>query len=172
MDLEFSQQGFQSSSTVPLHYVFLGSPRSPLCLLGQIAAPIQVLWILSQFMRHLQEHCCLYSDINALEMIQHYKSSLLQQRAQQWILAHIGFPRSIQLNLDGHQHTIQVLQPVTVKELESAETQLVGHGCHVIVTHQGNRLPPWSQLHEGELYTSSSSSSQAHHINDCTAPKC
>ena len=71
VDLEFSQQGLQSSSTVPLHYVFLGSPRSPLCLLGQIAAPIQVLWILSQFMRHLQEHCCLYSDINASSQAHH-----------------------------------------------------------------------------------------------------
>ena len=46
--------------TVPLDYNFVGTPRSALCLLGQIAAPLQVLWLLSQLVSHLQEHFCLH----------------------------------------------------------------------------------------------------------------
>ena len=46
---------------------------------------------------------CLHSGINTIEMIQRYKSSLLQQRAQRWILTHMSLPRSIQLEMEGCQ---------------------------------------------------------------------
>eukprot|EP00435_Cladocopium_sp_Y103_P036087 s3001_g9.t1 len=99
--------------TVPLHYVFPGAPRSALCLLGQIAAPLQVLWLQSQFLAHLQDHYWLHSGINALEMIQLYKNGLLQQRAQRWILARMSLPRTLQVQLDELHHDIQVRSPVT-----------------------------------------------------------
>ena len=42
--------------TVPLNINFPASMRTALCLLGQIAAPMQVMWIQSQFLAHIQEH--------------------------------------------------------------------------------------------------------------------
>ena len=92
--------------TVPLNYTYLGSARDALCLLGQIAAPLQVLWLQSQLMAHLQTNFWLSSSINALEMVQQYKYSLLQQRAQTWVLQCMSMPRTIHLQMDQVMHNI------------------------------------------------------------------
>lgn len=138
--------------TVPLNYTYLGSARDALCLLGQIAAPLQVLWLQSQLMAHLQTNFWLSSSINALEMVQQYKYSLLQQRAQRWVLQCMSMPRTIHLQMDQVMHNITVNSPVTVRELEQAESKLAGHGFYVVVTQAQHRLPPWCQLHAGATY--------------------
>eukprot|EP00435_Cladocopium_sp_Y103_P024988 s2118_g6.t1 len=138
--------------TVPLDFGFQGTPRSALCLLGQIAAPLQVLWLQAQFLAHLHNHFWLSTPINPHEATTTYKWSLVRQRVQRWILANMYRPRSIQLSLDGHLHQIQVREPVTVWSLERAETELVGRGHYAIVSQHGYRLPPWCQLHTGETY--------------------
>lgn len=138
--------------TVPLTYKFPTSMRAALCLLGQIAAPMQVLWIQSQFVAHLQESFWLTSKLQPLALLHQYKHGLLQQRLQRWTLASMDLPRQLHLELDEVQTNITVRSPTTAVEVERAETQMIGRGFYVIVTQHGQRLPPWCQLHAGERY--------------------
>ncbi|CAL1131104.1 unnamed protein product, partial [Cladocopium goreaui] len=54
--------------------------------------------------------------------------------------------------MDQVMHNITVNSPVTVRELEQAESKLAGHGFYVVVTQAQHRLPPWCQLHAGATY--------------------
>eukprot|EP00435_Cladocopium_sp_Y103_P056110 s2860_g18.t2 len=138
--------------TVPLDYVFPPSQRAALCLLGQLAAPLSVLWIQAQFLAHLQEHFWLQTSLDPLQLLQQYKTGLLQQRLHRWTLASMDLPRRISVSLDGIITPIAVCSAVTVGDLEQAETKLLGWGHYVIVTCDHQRLPPWCLLHEHVLY--------------------
>eukprot|EP00435_Cladocopium_sp_Y103_P035368 s1388_g9.t1 len=138
--------------TVPLDFHFPGPPRTALSLLGQIAAPLQVMWLQAQLLAHLQEHFWLGTLIDPYSIIQEYKSALLGQRAQRWRLHSMQLPRHLTVTLDATSLQILVQSPTTAGELERAETALIGDGQYVIVTQHGHRLPPWSQLHSGEHY--------------------
>jgi hypothetical protein len=138
--------------TVPLTYVFPEPPRTALCLLGQIAAPLQVLWLQSQLIAHLQEHFWLSTSVDPVVMIQNYMNALLEQRLHRWTLASMYLPRSISVTMDGLQTDIKVCSPVVVRELEHAESALIGDGYYVIVKYRDCRLPPWCHLQEGVQY--------------------
>eukprot|EP00435_Cladocopium_sp_Y103_P015125 s2116_g3.t1 len=138
--------------TVPLSFAFPSTPRVALCLLGQIAAPLQVLWIQSQFLAHLQEHFWLCTRVQPLEIIHHYKTGLLRQRAQRWRLASMFLPRSIQVQTEDSVTTISISAPTTVAELAQAESKLIGAGYTVRIQQHSQRLPPCCQLHAGERY--------------------
>ena len=138
--------------TLPLHYRFTCSPRSALCLMGQIAAPLQVHWLQAQLMAHLQEHFWLHTEIQPQMQILHFKQELILQSFQRWTLARMLLPRSLTVQLDGAHCDVKVTTPITAGELAKAESELIGIGHYVIVLQDGQRLQPWIQLHEGVTY--------------------
>ena len=138
--------------TVPLDFHFPEPPRTALCLLGQIAAPAQVLWLQSQLLAHLQQHFWIVTELSPQHILQNYLAGLMQQCAQRWTLARMFLPRSIQVSMEGIASMIQVSSPITVHELEHAETALIGHGYYVTVHHHDQRLPGWCKLHGGIHY--------------------
>eukprot|EP00435_Cladocopium_sp_Y103_P026257 s555_g6.t1 len=138
--------------TVPLDFCFPASQRAALCQLGQIAAPLQVLWLQSHLLAHLQQHFWLSTSLQPLDLIQSYKHGLLLQRLQRWILASMDLPRQLQLQLDGTIMDVVVHTPVTAADVERAETALIGRGHYVTVWQNGFRLPHWCQLHPGAIY--------------------
>jgi len=138
--------------TVPLDFQFPPQVRTALCLLGQIAAPLQVLWIQSQLLAHLQEHYWVCPSIQPLEMLHNFKHAHLTQRAQRWKLASMSLPRTIQITLEDTTCSITLRAATTVAELERAESMMIGHGHYVVVKQYDQRLPPWCQLHAHETY--------------------
>eukprot|EP00435_Cladocopium_sp_Y103_P044798 s2183_g12.t1 len=139
--------------TVPLDFHFPGSPRTALCLLGQIAAPLQVLWLQAQLLSHLQEHFWFFSCIDPMHQLRLHTLELRDQCLHRWTLGRMFLSRQICTNLEGHISTFMVRQPICVKELETAESLLIGSGYYVTVHNDQGRLPPWSLLHEGIEYT-------------------
>ena len=138
--------------TVPLTFKFPEPPRAALCLLGQIAAPLQVLWLQSQLLAHLQEHFWLHTNINPQEQIRDYMLALLEQRLHRWTLARMYLPRVLRMELDGAIGEVAVHHPITAGELEQAETKLIGRGYYVIVMYQAQRLHPLCRLQAGVCY--------------------
>lgn len=138
--------------TMPLNYHFTCSPRSALCLLGRIAAPLQVHWLQAQLMAHLQEHFWLHTELQSMMQVAQFKQALLLQRLQRWTLASMSSPRTLQLQMEDTITNVKVVTPMTAGELAHVETALIGSGHYVIVLLHGQRLPPWAQLHEGVTY--------------------
>ena len=138
--------------TVPLQYRFPEPPRAALCLLGQIAAPLQVLWIQAQFLTHLHEHHWIDTCIDPIQAVMDFKYGLIHQCAQRWILISMDLPRTLGVTFEGTTSTIRVHTPVTAGDVERAETTLIGDGYYVILTLHSCRLPSWCQLHEGVPY--------------------
>ena len=85
--------------TVLVDFIFPEPPRTALCLLGEIAAPAQVLLLQAQVLPHLQCHFQLTSEICPNLIVQQYMAGLMQQCAHRWTLArmYMPMPRQIQL---------------------------------------------------------------------------
>ena len=121
--------------TVPPTYQFPMPPRAALSLLGQIAAPLQVLWIQSHILAGLQQqHHWGHTIIDpalAIRAFQHGLKAYAFNTPSQFL------PREIQLCIEGTDelHSIKIASPITVGQLMTAEKTLAGCGHYVIVTH-------------------------------------
>eukprot|EP00435_Cladocopium_sp_Y103_P073302 s64_g43.t1 len=141
--------------TVPPTYCFPMPPRSALSLLGQIAAPLQVLWIQSHVLAGLQQHFWGWTGIEPLKLLRIYQEELRGHAFTRWITPSMSQPREIHLQLAGQDqlYVIKIETPVTVGALIAAEKNLAGWGHYVIVTHQGHRLHRDVLLLPGVVYT-------------------
>ena len=128
--------------TVPPTYRFPMPPRAALSLLGQIAAPLQVLWVQAHILAGLQQHFWGWTRIAPCQVIYTYQCALAAHALTRWITPSMYHPRMIQLYLEDMDiwHEIKIDTPVTVGQLLAAEKSLSGWGHYAIVTHQGNRL--------------------------------
>eukprot|EP00438_Fugacium_kawagutii_P035023 Skav226643 [mRNA] locus=scaffold1097:87671:91891:+ [translate_table: standard] len=141
--------------TVPLKYKYPMSPRAALCLLGQIAAPIQVLWIQSHIMAGLQVHHWGWTAIDPIQMIRMLQHELRFDAFTKWTTRSMYQPRHIRLQLEHEDQILDVKidTPVTVRDLMMAEKQCGDWGHYVVVLHQGCRLSAETQLIPGVIYT-------------------
>eukprot|EP00438_Fugacium_kawagutii_P015539 Skav211012 [mRNA] locus=scaffold134:43576:44772:+ [translate_table: standard] len=73
--------------TVPQEYVFDMEHREALCLLGQLASPLQVLWIQAHFMRHVQRDTLGVSHVDPLASILDFQQTLLRSVQALWVTA-------------------------------------------------------------------------------------
>lgn len=140
--------------TVPPSYVFPLEPRAALTLLGQIAAPLQVLWMQAHALQSLQQHYWGQTCISPMRVIEHMQNDLVAHAFMRWITPTMYQPRQVALHIEGadNAHSIRITSPTTVRELLHAERQLAGWGHYVIVMVNGQRLHPDVQLQPGILY--------------------
>eukprot|EP00435_Cladocopium_sp_Y103_P025045 s2451_g6.t1 len=108
--------------TVPPSSAFPMPPRAALSLLGQIAAPLQVLCVQHHILASLQQHFWGWTDISPMRAIELLQEGLVAHSFMQWIT------RQISIHLDDHSihHEITINTPVTVGELMRAEKSLAG----------------------------------------------
>eukprot|EP00438_Fugacium_kawagutii_P035740 Skav229334 [mRNA] locus=scaffold2596:57032:62763:+ [translate_table: standard] len=128
--------------------------RSALCLLGQIAAPLQVLWIQAQIISGYQQHFWGETSISPLDQIAFYKHELCLHAFTRWITPTMFTPRTIQVQLEGEETVmnVQIQEPTTVSDLQMAEKRCGNWGDYTIVKHMGIRLPSKMQLFPGVVY--------------------
>ena len=137
---------------IPQTVLHLSDLRAALCLIGQVASPLQSLWVFS----------CLDSMIRgendestlqlAMNRISHFKILLIRDHFHLW-QREPRVPRSLKLTgPDGTQVTILTAGCITVAQLIRAETFKLEHGelLHVL---DGPRLLPVDQhlLEQGEF---------------------
>eukprot|EP00438_Fugacium_kawagutii_P025315 Skav217868 [mRNA] locus=scaffold2487:71341:75261:+ [translate_table: standard] len=140
--------------TVPEDYVYPGPLRSALCLLGQIAAPLQVLWLQSQILAAFQLHHWGFTRIVPLEQIHLFQQALRFQAFTRWITPSMFMPRTILVQIDDEPRVSEITThtPVTVHDLKHAEKQLGGWGEYTVITVNGVRVPPNMQLFPEVVY--------------------
>eukprot|EP00438_Fugacium_kawagutii_P022431 Skav232858 [mRNA] locus=scaffold2451:97957:102459:- [translate_table: standard] len=138
--------------TVKPDYVFDMSPRAALCLLGQLAAPLQVLWIQSHVQKMLQEKFLGFTEYDPLDSVMKYQKSLLAQVRQTWITKSMSAPRQLSLEEDGMIYEIQVSEPISASMVLQAEQKLRGRGQLPRLFESGHRVNPDHLLHEDVIY--------------------
>eukprot|EP00435_Cladocopium_sp_Y103_P006978 s3515_g2.t1 len=129
-------------------------PRAALSLLGQIAAPLQVLWIQAHILAGLQKFFWGQTQLDPLQALQVLQAELVSHAFTRWITPRHFQSRTISLRIAGedHCHELRLESPTTVRDLLQAEKQLVGWGHYVIVTVNGQRLHPDTQLLPNVIY--------------------
>ena len=139
-------------NTVPPDFVHLDPPRAALCLVGQIAAPLQALWVaahIQQWQDKIHGHTAI---TDPLLVISQFKLMLLQQRHDVWILPSMFVPRTLATELDGARTEVRVHKPVTAGQLVEAELAVAGHVITKVCS-AGRMLKTQSLLHaSGQLY--------------------
>eukprot|EP00438_Fugacium_kawagutii_P019055 Skav215402 [mRNA] locus=scaffold271:65165:69367:- [translate_table: standard] len=138
--------------TVPVDYKFDMPPRSAFCLLGQLAAPLQVLWIQADIQRQMELACRGSTTIDPGNLILCVQRDLLRQAQCRWKTARMWIPRSIHVELHGHVTEIQVSAPIRAEELLAAERKLHGWGQYPVMHQSDRRVLANDLLHEDVLY--------------------
>eukprot|EP00435_Cladocopium_sp_Y103_P012354 s2527_g3.t1 len=141
--------------TVPANYQFPMSCRAALCLLGQIAAPLQVFWIQSHLLSHLQWHFWGWTGIDPLAGVGVFQNMLATHAKRNWITTDMYQPRHIHVSVQDDTSILQIslTSPATVRTLAHAEKMLCGWGHYAIVKVNGHRMHPDALLHPDTLYT-------------------
>ena len=134
--------------TVLPSYQFPISPRSSLPLLGQIAAPLQVIWIQSQVLQCLQTFFEGDCKVDALANLTAYQHELINLAMCRWTTTEMFLPRELRVTIDELEIQVSTTTPVTVQDLTKAEQLL--QACHddVQVYLDGIALQPWALLHD------------------------
>ena len=141
--------------TVPPTFAFPCDLQAALSLLGQIAAPLQVLWLQAHILAGLQLYHWGWTGIDPTQSIRVLQQHLVNHSMLTWITPRMYQPRCIKLQVEGESQILDVMihQPLTVKQLIEAEKSLCGWGHYVVVKHQGVRLPPATLLQHDVLYS-------------------
>ena len=128
-------------NTLPPGYAHLEEPRAALCLVGQLAAPLQSLWVFANI-RRWAELCFVGSPVTEPEvLLETYKTYLIQQRRDLWITPSMLQPCHLWLQAEGPPHVVTVQGPIRVEQLLAAERKLSGFegslmdGCRKLPDH-------------------------------------
>ena len=136
---------------IPPKYSHVQPPRHALCRIGQVASPLQALWIVAQIQSWIDrlEGRLPVDPVCALEG---FKRMLLQQRRDLWITPAMSQVRFLQVQVAGQALSVKVTAPTTVRQLVQAEHKLAGYGLTQVVCQAGAALDEEAQLHAEIVY--------------------
>ena len=137
-------------STIPGDFIFPQDCRAALCLIGQVAAPLQALWVSV----HLQiaADCFFHkhSDFDPLRELVVFQEALLAQRDDSWLVPSLTRSGSVALVFDEGPSQIKVAGPTTVADFTRAQQVFVEAGSKIEVLQQGRVLPADAWLHHAD----------------------
>ena len=137
-------------NSIPVSFRYPADARHGLALVGQLAAPLQALWVVL----HLQvaaDHAFLgHSDIIPLQQLRAFQDALLEQRQDCWEVLSTHSCDSLCLQQDGVTCQVKVSPPIQVRQLTAAQVALFGPGWKAEVWADGRLLPAHALLHGGE----------------------
>ena len=134
-------------NSVPPKCVFVQPARSALCLIGHVAAPLQVVWIVAQVQAWIDEHLTAVPVVHPLTHLAGFKHMLLQQRRDTWITPAMLQPRCLQVSSQGVQFSIAVQAPVRAGDICEAECRLSGEQLQICVCFKERILDAQDLLH-------------------------
>ena len=108
---------------VPPSFLHPGTPRSALCMIGQIASPLQSLWIFAQVSkwRALNFHAEVLPPIE--QALETFKRCILEQRDDKWVLPSMRQRRQVQFKVQGEFLRREVQQPLQAGDLLAEEAR-------------------------------------------------
>ena len=105
-------------------FVFPKSPRAALCLIGQVASPLQALWIFLHVAKWAAIEKGLSSPPDAAQVLEVFKGHLLRQKAFTWVLPAMLSPRAIKVEDAQGAFEIRVTKPVKASDIVEAQAKL------------------------------------------------
>ena len=122
----------------------LPSPaRGALVLIGQIAAPLQAVWVFSHITNWIAEIHIGRAPRSPINYVQEYQTKLLVDRDLIFATRHHFCPRTIRLRQHNEPDVhINLNQPTTIRQLQQAETKLQGWAATVHIGHKGLKRAP------------------------------
>ena len=136
-------------NTVPLDAPLNLPMRDVLCLLGQLAAPMQSLWILTQ----LQDWSArLFGGkrVASEDELSAFKRKLRHQQHNTWLLPSLLQGGLLHMSDPDGSWAVSVSGPVTAQEVAAARSKLMGPGVKTFLRDEGRQLHPGSLLHFGQ----------------------
>ncbi|CAE6966038.1 aquIMA [Symbiodinium sp. CCMP2592] len=140
-----SEVGFLN--TLPASFLHLSEPRAALCLVGQIAAPLQALWVSAHIRMWIELAFDLPNVTCPMQLLEDFKSMLHESQRDFWTTSAIAASSSVWLSVDGSPFELPVSGPTTVAQLVKAEKALQGSGVTIQVFEGDRRLPAGAFLH-------------------------
>ncbi|CAE7194447.1 DHX57, partial [Symbiodinium microadriaticum] len=137
------EAGFLNS--LPPSIVYTVPPRAALCLVGQLTAPLQAVWVYATVLQTVAP-CFGGTVTDPATELSRFKSQLLQQRQDHWLLPSMLSGGTLSLRDAAGLRTEAASGPVTVQQLICAETALLPPGFKLKVLLQGRTLPKSAKL--------------------------
>ena len=132
-------------------YVHLADLRASLCLVGQLASPLQACWIFAQVRNFRELRHGLASASQPLQVLNAFQQRLVQERVDQWHLPSMDQPRLIQVQQGAQAQKVRVTGAVQAQELIQAEKQLQGPGSTHQLFEGDRRLCDKALLHDATV---------------------
>ena len=142
---------------ISISYRYDSDLRAALCLIGQVASPLQAGWVFAQVRRYREDRLALPIQCQPEQELARIKHALLQERHDNWILLSMFLPRSLHICPTPAEEPValKIATPVRVSDLTTAEAQLVGPGSKIGVFAGKRRLEHSAFLHSAaeHVYT-------------------
>ena len=132
-------------NSLPLTFRYSVQPRAALCLVGQLTAPLQAVWICASVAQTVAP-CFGSSPPDPAQELSRFTGLLLQQRKDFWLLPSMLFGGVLALCDANGPRTEVASGPVTAGQLASAEAALLPPGFKVQVSLHGRVLPRTARL--------------------------
>ena len=132
-------------NSLPLTFRYSVQPRAALCLVGQLTAPLQAVWICASVAQTVAP-CFGFSPPDPAQELSRFTSLLLQQRKDFWLLPSMLSGGVLALCDANGPRTEVASGPVTAGQLASAEAALLPPGFKVQVSLHGRVLPRTARL--------------------------
>ncbi|OLP89203.1 LINE-1 reverse transcriptase-like [Symbiodinium microadriaticum] len=156
VDVSTSQLRFAHPSelgllnTLPVDFCYADSARDSLCLVGQVAAPLQALWVFAHVAVWNRANYQSSVELQPLAVVAQFKQTLLHQRQDLWLTKAMLEGLPVQVEVDGHACFFPATGRLTAGKLCAAEQHLHGPGHKIEVFHGDRRLPMQALLHPNE----------------------
>ena len=134
-------------NSLPVTFKHLEDARAALCLVGQLAAPMQALWVYSQIRAWAEDAYHGDSVISPQGLLESFKSLLHNSRKDCLKVPSLSNASRLSLTKDGQPYEVVVHEAIRAGDLIAAERKLLGPG-HIVKVYEGNRLlAPEAFLH-------------------------
>ena len=123
-------------------FVFPKSPRAALSLIGQIASPLQSLWIFLHVANWAAREKGLPPPPGAAQVLEVFKSRLLHQQSVTWIVPAMLSPRQLKVSDAKGAFEVKVSRPTRACDIVEAHAKLQHFEASFQVYVNGQPLDP------------------------------
>ena len=127
-------------NSLPVGFKHLPDARTALCLVGNIAAPMQAAWICAQLAEWSTGLLGQAGPVPPLQVLANFQARLLQDRADFWPRPSQAKGGSLSIRRNGIEVAVQVCSQVQVSSLVRVYKEIVGPGFLIKVFDGTRRL--------------------------------
>ena len=138
-------------NSLPVDFRHLPQPRAALSLVGNLAAPMQALWIFGQVTAWAGGFQQGISTAPTQVLLDKFRQHLLDGRKDLWLVPSQMQGGQLKLRQQQIEVRAEIPGPIRVSDVVQAQRSHIGWGCTVKVWDSHRRLPAQAFLHTGPL---------------------